>query len=199
MIKRLNNFLRSRIWRLLNLHRYARLEKRAFIECPFILTGQKSISLGEGVKIWPFARIEVFTGSKLAPALIIGEYTTIQPFVHIGVADKVTIGKHCLIASNVYISDHDHNTSLPRSDPLYKNDYLQTAPVTIGPNVWIGEKANILKGVSIGESSIIGAGSTVTKDIPSYCIAAGSPAKIIKVWDADLKKWVAWEGNPSEK
>jgi len=103
----------------------------------------------------------------------------------------VTIGKHCLIASNVYITDHDHNIELPRSNPLYR-DTLQVSVVTVSDYVWIGEKVNILKGVTIGESSIIGAGSTVTKDIPPFSIALGSPAKVIKKWDSHYGDWVRY-------
>ncbi len=57
---------------------------------------------------------------------------------------------------------------------------LVTAPISIENNVWIGEKATILKGVSIGENSVIGAGSVVTKSIPANCVAVGSPAKVIR-------------------
>lgn len=57
---------------------------------------------------------------------------------------------------------------------------VQSAPVTIGDDVWIGANCIILKGVTIGARSVIGAGSIVTRDIPSDCIAAGTPAKVIK-------------------
>jgi len=187
--KRISYFLRSRIWRLLNIPRFAKLNKYSYIEKPFLLTGVQSFFLGENVKIWPFARIEVSVGTKSDPALKIFNHTIIQPFVHIGVAEKVTIGKHCLIASHVYITDHDHNISLPRSHPSYM-DNLQTSAVRIGDYAWIGEKVNILKGVSIGESSIIGAGSTVTRDIPPIAIALGSPAKVVKIWDSDSRTWI---------
>lgn len=53
-------------------------------------------------------------------------------------------------------------------------------PVTIGNNVWLGSRVMILKGVSIGDNSVIGASSVVTKPIPANCIAAGNPAKIIR-------------------
>jgi acetyltransferase-like isoleucine patch superfamily enzyme len=57
---------------------------------------------------------------------------------------------------------------------------VQTAPVTIEDDVWIGAQCIILKGVTIGARSIIGAGSVVTKDIPADCVAAGNPCRIIK-------------------
>lgn len=189
MFKRISYFARSRIWRLLNVLRYAELKKRSFIEKPFLLTGVHSMFLGENVKIWPFARIEVFSGNKSDPALKILDNTVIQPFVHIAVAEKITIGRHCLIASHVYITDHDHNIDLPRSDPSYR-DNLQTSAVVLADYVWVGEKVNILKGVTIGKSSIIGAGSTVTRSIPPYSLALGTPAKVVKTWDSNSETWV---------
>ncbi len=177
MFRRISYFVRSRSWRILNICRFAKLKKNSYIERPFLLVGVHSIFLGKNVKIWPFARIEVFVGTKTDPALKILDHTIIQPFVHIGVAEKVTIGKHCLIASHVYITDHDHNISLPRSHPSYM-DILQTSAVRIGDYAWIGEKVNILKGVSIGESSIIGAGSTFIRDTSLYLKIMGCPVNL---------------------
>lgn len=86
-----------------------------------------------------------------------------------------------LIASNVFITDHDHGDTSPQSlgvAPAQRP--LRYSPVKIEKNVWIGQNAVILKGVTIGESSIIAAGSVVTRDIPAYCVAAGIPATILK-------------------
>lgn len=88
------------------------------------------------------------------------------------VADNyVKIGNHVTVGADTIIGDRDDHTDLYPSNPL---------PVVIGNDVWIGMHCIILKGVSIGSNSIIGAGSIVTKDIPANCIAAGVPCKIIK-------------------
>ena len=87
------------------------------------------------------------------------------------------IGHDVLIASFVYISDHDHGIS--RESSPHKS-VLTVEAVGIGNSVWIGERAIILKGVTIGEGAIIGAGSVVTKDVPPYTIVAGVPARPIK-------------------
>ncbi|MGK0447171.1 MAG: lipopolysaccharide O-acetyltransferase, partial [Polaribacter sp.] len=56
-------------------------------------------------------------------------------------------------------------------------------------NVWIGQSVSVLKGVTIGFGSIIGANSVVTKDIPAHCIAVGSPAQVIRTYDFESKQW----------
>jgi len=88
--------------------------------------------------------------------------------------DRVTIGKGVMIAWGVTITDHDFHK-------LYKNrkQRIETAPVIIEDNVWIGMNAKILKGVTIGKGAVIGAGAVVTKDVPARTIVAGNPATIV--------------------
>ena len=88
----------------------------------------------------------------------------------------VTIGDDCFIGPNVSIYTACHST-----DPIERNTRQEWAkPVTIGNNVWIGGSVTILPGVSIGDNVTIGAGSVVTRDIPSNTVAVGNPCKVIK-------------------
>jgi len=88
----------------------------------------------------------------------------------------VTIGDDCFIGPNVSIYTACHST-----DPTERNSRREWAkPVTIGDNVWIGGSVTILPGVTIGNNVTIGAGSVVTKDIPSDSVAVGNPCKVIK-------------------
>lgn len=88
------------------------------------------------------------------------------------VADKeVVIEDNVTVGANAIIGDRDDHSDIYASEPR---------PVHIGKNVWIGMNATIMKGVTIGEYAIIGAGAIVTKDVPPYAIVAGVPAKIIK-------------------
>lgn len=97
-------------------------------------------------------------------------------------ATSVTIGQDVLLGANVTITDTDFHAIKP-DERRYNNNPVDipTAPVVISNNVFIGAGSYILKGVEIGENSIIGAGSVVTKSIPSNVIAAGNPAKVIKI------------------
>jgi len=92
---------------------------------------------------------------------------------------KIRCKKSIKIGNNVAIS---HDVTIMDSDAhiILNGDSEMTKPIIIGDNVWIGTKATILKGVTIGNNSIIAAGSVVTNDVPKNCIAAGVPARIIK-------------------
>lgn len=89
---------------------------------------------------------------------------------------KITIGDNVFIAPNVCIITEEH-----AMDVKQRNQGLEyTHPVTIGDNVWICAGVNVLPGVTIGENSVIGAGSVVTKDIPPNSLAVGNPCKVIR-------------------
>ena len=106
--------------------------------------------------------------------------------------ERIEIGKHCLISWNVGIADSDFHpldAARRRIDtmalaPFYKDrpprPDITARPVLIKDNVWIGFNAVILKGVTIGENSIIAAGAVVTKDVPANVVVAGNPGVIVK-------------------
>ncbi|MDO5089038.1 MAG: sugar O-acetyltransferase [Leptotrichiaceae bacterium] len=90
---------------------------------------------------------------------------------------QVTFGNNVMIAPNVGIYTAGH----PLDPKSRHEDLLEFAyPITIGNNVWIGANVTILPGVSIGDNSVIGAGSVVTKNIPENVVAVGNPCKVIR-------------------
>jgi len=163
------------------LRRFFAFGKGSVIDSPSYIYGGSSIDIGENVNVWRFGRIEAFSSdsSDKKIKLTIGDGTKIHPFVHIGAALSVEIGQGCLIASNVFISDHDHDFDM-QFEPPWNTGKLEASPVCIGDYVWLGEKVMVLKGVNIGEKSIIGAGSIVTRDIPPYSVAVGVPAVVTR-------------------
>ena len=90
---------------------------------------------------------------------------------------SVTIGDRVLVGSGALIIDNDAHPVAPEGR-RYSRD-IPSAPIAIGSDVFIGARAIILKGVHIGDGSIIGAGAVVTKDVAAYSIAAGNPARIV--------------------
>ena len=139
-------------------------------------------------------RIAVWSDPSPKGSISIGNYAMICPGVRIGSAEKITIGNNCMFANNSYITDADWHG-------IYNRIIIgNTAPVSLADNVWIGDSAIVCKGVTIGENSIIGAGSVVVGDIPPNCIAAGNPAKIIKHLNPEEKitKRASLFSNPEE-
>lgn len=90
----------------------------------------------------------------------------------IGAFEKIELGNNVMCGANTLITDSDWHDDDPRSGG--------SKPVYIGNNVWLGEGVKVLKGVSIGDNSVIGAGSVVVSNIPSNVIAAGNPCKVVK-------------------
>jgi acetyltransferase-like isoleucine patch superfamily enzyme len=95
-------------------------------------------------------------------------------------AISVVIGSGCLLGADVQIFDTDFHKLAPENR-CYDNspELIKCAPVLIEDNVFIGSGSKVMKGVTIGHNSVIGAGSIVCKDIPPNSIAAGNPAKVI--------------------
>jgi maltose O-acetyltransferase len=106
--------------------------------------------------------------------LEIGGGTFLNFGVSISAAERITIGEGCLIGNYVVIMDTDYHDLRDHTAPG------KSAPITIGDNVWLGTRATVLKGVTIGSNSVIGAGSVVTSDIPERSLAFGVPATVIK-------------------
>jgi len=125
----------------------------------------------------------------------IGKYSLICPGVRISSASGITLGDSCMMASSVYITDSDWHGIYDRLDYIGAS-----SPVTIGNNVWLGDSSIVCKGVSIGDNSIIGAGSVVTRDIPENVIAAGNPAKVIKKLDQSepMRSRADWFSDPEK-
>ena len=139
-----------------------------------------SVAIGSRVTILDgFALSDLAPGRGTAPKIVIGDGTRILYRFQCNAADAVHIGRNVLIASNVLVTDSDHVVE-PGGVPVTQNPKLVTRPVRIEDNCWIGQNAVILKGVTVGHDSIVGANSVVTRDVPPCSIVAGNPARVIK-------------------
>lgn len=106
-----------------------------------------------------------------------GEYNQITSFDSICIGDGLLTGKFVIISDNSH--GNNHNT-MEFDIPPSKRPLNTKGGVKIGNNVWIGDKATILSGISIGNGAIIGANSVVNRDVPAYAIAVGIPVRIIE-------------------
>ena len=167
--------------------------KSRLLRLPIDLRGVKHIDFGKNLTTGKNCRIEAYDFNENSDKLIIfGNDVQINDMVHIAARKKIIIEDNVLMASRIFITDHNHG-NFEGFDDLSVN-YIHKIPVCkeviIKKNVWIGENCSILPGVTIGEYSVIGAGSTVTKSIPAYSIAVGSPASVVKSYNKNKKKWI---------
>lgn len=126
---------------------------------------------------WPYLDSDhsaVPPGSATRPKLSLGDYCSLSPGVRLIAAHNICIGESCILAANVYVTDADWHEHYHRVFPPGP-----TAPVRLERNVWLADGVRVLKGVTIGENTIVGAGAVVTRDLPPNCIAAGNPAKVV--------------------
>jgi acetyltransferase-like isoleucine patch superfamily enzyme len=164
------------------------------IRLPFDIRNKRYIKIGDHFTTGFGCRIEAFPLNDSNKVCIeIGENVQINDFVHIGAVGSIKIGNNVLMASKIYISDHNHGSydNQLSDDPLsIPIDRLPICkPVEICNNVWLGESVCVLPGVTIGEGSVIGAMSVVTKNIPAYSIAVGNPARVVKQYNFQNKNW----------
>lgn len=146
---------------------------------------KEQLVLAENVKLYGNITLQGKGRVKMCSYAKIGNGSSIQ------CVNSVTIGKYTAIGQNTIITDNNTHPT----DPEYRKKMQMTPPgsnmralihsdnkpVDIGENVWIGSNVRICKGVTIGDNAIIAANSVVTKDVPKDAIAAGNPAKIVKM------------------
>lgn len=150
------------------------------------LFGERYIEIGSNTVIGKHVQLTAWdsnNGQTYYPSIVVGSNCQFGSYNHITAINCIRIGDGVLTGKFVTISDNSHgdttlSTDLDKS-PI-KRPVFSKGPVIIGDNVWIGDKATILANVKIGKGSIIGANAVVTKDVPPYSMAVGSPAKVIK-------------------
>lgn len=168
------------------MRRFKNFGKSSLIGSFSYVRGLKYVQVGNNTSIGFDVELTAwddYKGQSLHPEIIIGDRTFIRDYSHITAINSIRIGNGVLTGPNILITDNAHGASMaelldmePNLRPLFSK-----GSVVIEDNVWIGEKASIMPGVRIGKGAIIAANSVVTHDIPPYCIAAGIPAKVVKV------------------
>lgn len=147
------------------------------ISGPNIHIGKCFTAIGE-----PMHRVEigVWGREEGAGRIQIGDDVLMSPGSRLSASDEIVIGNAVMMANGVYITDSDWHTIYDRT----KRDERVT-PVHIGDNVWLGDHATVLKGVTIGENSVVAARAVVTRDVPANVVVAGNPAKVVKELDPE--------------
>lgn len=153
------------------------------LDCPIRTDGAGVVRLGADVTLGYRKAPRFGTGEILLQArkegaeVAIGQGTSTSNNISIVACSRISIGETCQIGDQVAIYDCDFHVINPDT----RNDSEgKIQPVSIGHNVWLGSRVIVLKGVSIGNNSVIAAGSIVTKSIPARCLAAGVPAIVVR-------------------
>jgi len=171
------------------------------IRFPFEIRNRRYIDLGSGLTTGRGCRLEALPQNGNPHTCIqLGKNVQLNDYVHIGAIQQITIGDDVLIASKVFITDHNHGSF----DERCTKEEMLTAPISrplhaqavhIGNRCWLGEQAVILPGVSLGEGCVVGASAVVTKSFPPYSLLIGNPARLYKRFNFDKGKWEVVSNN----
>lgn len=151
---------------------------------PILLLGVNKISIGKKVRIYPNVRLEVHGNDS---ELIIQDNVAIGQNVHITTGSKLVIGKSTTILANVFITNIDHDYS--EIDKHVLEQKMIISETRIGENCFIGIGACIQAGTILGKQCIVGANSVVKGHYDDYIVLAGVPAKPIKKYNFETKRW----------
>lgn len=141
--------------------------------------GRKGLTIGKNSSIGAFSRIVVSSGfQNIGEYINIGDQVGIGAYANIGGSGGVSIGNDTIIGP--YFSAHPENHNFSLIETPIRLQGTTRSEIRIGEDCWLGAKVTVLAGVTIGKGSVIAAGSLVTKDIPEYSVALGSPAKVVR-------------------
>jgi acetyltransferase-like isoleucine patch superfamily enzyme len=116
--------------------------------------------------------------------ITIGAACLMSPGSRISASDEIVLGDGCMLANGAYITDSDWHGLYDRV-----NRAADPTPVHLGNNVWVGDHATVLKGVTIGDNSVVAAQAVVTQDVPANAVVAGNPARVVKTLDPNEPRY----------
>jgi acetyltransferase-like isoleucine patch superfamily enzyme len=136
---------------------------------------QDRLRIGANVLFEP----NVWLTAPDAARIHIGAGTFLNQGVMVASLELVQIGEHCMFANGCFVTDADHRSD-DLEQPITWQGFTTKGPTRVGDNVWCGANVVVTSGVTVGERSVIGANSVVTRDIPPFSIAAGAPARVLR-------------------
>jgi acetyltransferase-like isoleucine patch superfamily enzyme len=189
----------------ITLPQFGNTPRKLKIDLPRNIVNPDRIFLGNNVHLGPGSLLMALTRypgpsildqnrkqpvQSFSSKIVIGDRVTSTAGLQLAAHSEITIEDDTLLASNINITDGLHGY-INANEPYKYQSIFKIAPIVIKRGSWIGQNVVIMPGVTIGELSIIGANSVVTKSVPDKCIAVGSPAKVIKSWEESTHRWIS--------
>ena len=164
----------------------------SFIERPYKISHPDCIQVGARTKIlshsW-LVPIKNYADQAFEPRLVIGDDVYIGHRCCITCINSVAIGNGCVLSEEVYIADSSHGYN-PDAGLIMRQRLQSRGPVVLEEHCFVGYRAVISPGVRLGRHSVVGANAVVTKSVPPFSMVAGTPARLIKRYDPEVKLWV---------
>ena len=149
-----------------------KIEGKCWLRAIEVPRGHRDIRLAAGVALDRGVVLLISGKSRDSEKIVIGHTAYINRGTMIDASERVEIGANAMLGPFCYITDHDH--------VIGSADDLVSKPTRIGARCWLGAHVTVLKGVSIGDDTVVGAGSVVTKSLPARVIAVGNPARVLR-------------------
>jgi len=159
---------------------------------PNCVQGARHVRIGARTRVGAGAYIAAITrhaGEVFDPQIRIGDDVYIGSHFHLASVSKVEIADACVLSDYVYMADVAHGFD-PSAGLIMDQPLVRAGDIAIGHSTFVGYRATILPGVTLGQHCVVGGGSVVTKSFPDYSMVAGNPARLIKRYDPATRTWV---------
>ncbi|QHN04319.1 acyltransferase [Granulicella sp. WH15] len=167
--------------------------KGTLIRAPFSIPSGIGIEIGINTKIHvgsTILTIREHAGIRYQPKIGIGNDVYIGRYIFLAAIGEIRIGDGCVLSDYVYINDAAHGLH-PSAGPIMKQALESKGPIRIGRNCFLGYRAAVLPGVTLGEGCVVGINAVVTRSFPAHSMLAGVPAKVIRTFDHSTQTWVS--------
>jgi acetyltransferase-like isoleucine patch superfamily enzyme len=168
------------------------LGRASRIEWPRTLRGRGNIFIGHSSHVRSHSHIEAvneFGSQSYSPRIVIGDGVYVGRYAYLTSCNSITIGNGTVLSEHVYVTDLNHGFD-PEGGPIMKQSLTSKGPVCIGENCFLGYRASVMPGVTLGNWCIVGANSVVTKSFPAYSMIVGQPAQVIRLYSTERGLWI---------
>ena len=166
--------------------------ERSYIHRPFSISGRDRVRIGKRTSIRSGLHIQAikeYAGITYQPLIEIGDDVYIGSNAYFTAVNNISIGNGSVLSEQIYITDEFHGMD-PDAGLIMMQPLTSKGPVVIGRSCFLGFRASIMPGVTLGDHCIVGANATVTHSFPAYSMIGGSPARLLKQYSPEFGTWL---------